>query len=85
MEQRDAYRPVRGFIFACTEKSEMECLKGLLFGTEKTYGPIVIRIREGDLLFLDNIDTDTLHGVLEGVSGDHEILNARLLGERMGN
>ena len=25
---------VRGFLFACTNKSEAECLKGLLFATE---------------------------------------------------
>jgi len=35
----------RGFLFACTNKSESECLNGLVFGTEKVYGPIVIRIR----------------------------------------
>jgi len=41
---------IRGFLCACTNKSEAECLNGLLFATGKSYGPIVIRIRQGDLL-----------------------------------
>jgi SAM-dependent methyltransferase len=57
-------------------------LEGLLFGTEKAYGPIVIRIRAGDLLFLNNIDTDVLHGVFRAVSEGRlnirpEALNAK--------
>ena len=56
-------RPIRGFLFACTDKSEYECLDRLLFSTDVVYGPVVIRIRPGDLLFLNNIDRDTLHGV----------------------
>jgi len=59
---------IRGFLFACTNKSEKECLNGPVFATEKFYGPIVIRIRKGDLLLLNNIDTDTLHGVFKAVS-----------------
>lgn len=58
----------RGFIFACTRKSESESLDGLLFATEKLYGPIVIRIRAGDLLFLNNLDTNVLYGVFRAVS-----------------
>lgn len=58
----------RGFLFACTNKSESECLERLLFATEKFYGPVVIRIREGDILFLNNINTDVLHGVFKAVS-----------------
>ena len=56
-------KPIRAFLFACTDKSEQECLDRLLFSTDKLYGPIVIRIRVGDLLFLNNIDQDTLIGV----------------------
>lgn len=59
---------VRGFFFACTAKSEAECLKRLLFGTEKTYGPIVLRIRSGDLLFLNNLTENTLLGIFKAVS-----------------
>jgi DNA modification methylase len=58
----------RGFIFACTVKNESECLNGPLFATESVYGPIVIRIRKGDLLFLNNLDMDVLHGVFRAVS-----------------
>lgn len=61
-------KPIRGFIFACTNKSEHECLDKLLFATDKLYGPIVIRIRKGDLLFLNNVDTNTLYGVYRAVS-----------------
>lgn len=58
----------RGFLFACTNKSEAECLNNLIFGTEKTYGPLVIRIRRGDILFLNDIDTDVLYGAFSAVS-----------------
>jgi hypothetical protein len=53
----------RGFLFACTKDTEDECFKRMIFATEKTYGPIVIRIRKGDLLFLNNLDTDVIYGV----------------------
>ena len=58
----------RGFLFACTRDTEDECFKRMLFATEKAYGPIVIRIRKGDLLFLNNIDTDVVYGVFRAVS-----------------
>lgn len=70
----DSEQPIRGFLFACTQKTEAECLEGLLFATEKFYGPIVIRIRQGDLLFLHNMDTNVLHGVFRAVAeGNHNI------------
>jgi DNA modification methylase len=59
---------VRGFIFACGESTEAECLARMLFGTDRTYGPVVIRIRKGDLLFLNNLDTDNLHGVFRAIT-----------------
>jgi len=68
MNEKDKTQLIRGFIFACTEKSEAECLERSLFATDKVYGPIVARIREGDLLFLNNMDTDMLHGVFQAVS-----------------
>ena len=59
---------VRGFLLACGESTEAECLTRMLFGTDRTYGPVVIRIRKGDLLFLNNIETDSLHGVFRAVT-----------------
>jgi DNA modification methylase len=63
-----ASKPVRGFLFACTEKTERECFERLLFGSDKVYAPVVTRVRKGDLLFLNNLDTDTLYGVFRAVS-----------------
>lgn len=68
IERKNKQKLIRGFIFACTEKSEAECIRRSLFATGKMYGPIVIRIREGDLLFLHNIDTDKLLGVYKAAS-----------------
>jgi len=74
MKEKDKEQLIRGFIFACTDKTEGECFERLLFGAQKTYAPIVIRIRRGDLLFLNNLDTDTLYGVFKAVSdGDLNI------------
>jgi len=58
----------RGFLFACTSDTEEECFNRMLFATEKAYGPIVIRVRKSDLLFLNNIDTDVIYGVFRAVS-----------------
>ena len=52
----------RGFILACTSKSEQECFDRMLFATNKLYGNNVLKIKKGDMLFLLNLDTDTLHG-----------------------
>jgi len=57
-----------GFIFASTQKIEAECLNRFLFGTDRVYGPIVIRIRKGDLLFLNNVNANVLYGVFKAVS-----------------
>lgn len=59
---------IRGFIFASTTKTEAECFERLLFGTGKVYGSIVIRVRKGDLLFLNNLSSNTLYGVFRAVS-----------------
>jgi len=61
-------KPIRGFIFTCSNKTESECFERLLFGTDRIYGPVVIRVRKDDLLFLVNMDTDTLYGVFKAVS-----------------
>jgi DNA modification methylase len=67
-ENRQEEPIIRGFIFACTRKTEAECLNRFLFGTSRVYGPIVIRIRKGDLLFLNNVDTNVIYGVFKAVS-----------------
>lgn len=59
---------IRGFIFACTKETESECLNRHLFGTDRVYGPIVVRIRKGDLIFLNNVDTNRLYGVFKATS-----------------
>lgn len=51
-----------GHIFACTSKSERECFDRMLFATNHVYGENVLKIKKGDLLFLLNLDTDTLYG-----------------------
>jgi hypothetical protein len=58
----------RGFLFACTDESERACLERRLFATWRLYGPVAIRIRSGDILFLNNIDTDTLYGVFKAIT-----------------
>jgi DNA modification methylase len=55
----------RGFILACTSKSEQECFDRLLFATNKLYGENVLKIKKGNMLFLLNIDTDTLYGTFK--------------------
>jgi len=70
-------KPVRGFIFACTDRTESECYDRMMLAADRTYGPVVIRIREGDLLFLHNLDTDALHGVFRAVSKGDFNLNAK--------
>ncbi len=52
-----------GFIFACTNKSEKEILKRFVFATNRAHGHKIFAIRQGDYLFLYNLDTDELRGV----------------------
>ena len=68
MKEPELLLLVRGFLFASTQTTEAECFTRLLLAKEKAYGPVVIRIRKGDLLFLNNIDTNTLHGVFRATS-----------------
>ena len=68
MKDTDKEPLIRAFLFACTDKSEAECFERPLFGTDKVYATIVTRVRRGDLLFLNNLDTNTLYGVFKAVS-----------------
>ena len=51
-----------GHFFACTNKTEQECFDRMLFGTGKPHGDGVLQIKKGDLLFLVNVDSDTIRG-----------------------
>ncbi|MEP0824169.1 MAG: methyltransferase domain-containing protein [Nitrososphaera sp.] len=57
-----------GHIFACTSKSERECFDRMLFAAGRIYGENVLKIKKGDLLFLLNLDTDTLYGTFRAKS-----------------
>ncbi len=61
-------RQAAGHVFACTSKSERECFDRMLFATSRVYGENVLKIKKGDLLFLLNLDTDTLHGTFRAKS-----------------
>jgi DNA modification methylase len=64
----------QGRIFACTNKTEQECLDRMLFATGRLYGEDVLEIKKGDPLFLLNMDTDTLHGTFRaGSAGKKDI------------
>jgi len=68
IDRKKAEVLTRGFLFACTRATEEECFNRMLFATEKAYGPIVTRVRKGDLLFLNNVDTDVIYGVFRAGS-----------------
>jgi DNA modification methylase len=57
-----------GHVFACTNKSEKECFDRMLFATNRVYGENVLKVKQGDLLFLLNLDSDTLYGTFRAKS-----------------
>lgn len=59
---------VKGYVFACTNSSQDECFKRLLFGSSKVYGAVAMRVRKGDFLFLWNLDSDLLYGVFRAAA-----------------
>lgn len=64
----------QGRIFACTSKTEKECLDRMLFATGRLYGEGVLAIKKGDPLFLLNLDTDVLRGTFTaGSDGKKDI------------
>ncbi|HXG05762.1 MAG TPA: DNA methyltransferase [Nitrososphaera sp.] len=68
-------KQVAGHIFACTSKSQQECFDRMLFAASRIYGDYVLKIKKGDLLFLLNIDTDTLYGTFRASSaGEKDIV-----------
>jgi DNA modification methylase len=50
-------------VFACTNSTQDECFKRLLFGSNKVYAATAIRVKKGNFLFLWNLDSDLLYGV----------------------
>jgi SAM-dependent methyltransferase len=65
----------QGHIFACTSKTEKECLDRMLFGTGRLYGDGVLKIKKGDALFLLNLDTDVIYGAFTaGSAGKKDIV-----------
>jgi len=52
----------KGCIFTCTDKTEKECFKRMLFSTNKIYEEKALKVKRGDILFLFNLDSDVLYG-----------------------
>jgi len=59
---------VQGEVLSCTESSEEECFRRLLFATNKVYAPGVMKIKKGYSLFLFNLDSKKLYGVFRATS-----------------
>jgi len=57
-----------GHIFACTSKSEQECFDRMLFAANRVYGENVLKIEKGALLFLLNLDSNTIYGTFRAKS-----------------
>ena len=58
----------KAHIFVCTNKTEPECLKRMLFGTSKLYADDVLSVKSGDLLFLLNVNSNILRGIFRAKS-----------------
>jgi DNA modification methylase len=67
-QMEDAGQAATGHIFACTSKSEQECFDRMLFATSRVYGESVLKVKKDDVLFLLNLDTDTLYGTFRAKS-----------------
>jgi len=60
--------PSRGHIFVCAEKTREECYRKSLFGSSKAYGAPVLRLKKGDILFLNDLSNDSLSGIYKAAS-----------------
>jgi DNA modification methylase len=67
----------KGHIFACTRKSENECLEKMVFATNKIYENKVFHVKKGDVLFLLNIDIDRLYGTFVAETDGGENLDPK--------
>lgn len=63
---------VSAHIFVCTNKTEHECLQRMLFGTSKLYAANVKAVKPGDVVFLLNVNSDTLYGVFNAKSNGRQ-------------
>jgi DNA modification methylase len=68
MEEIQQASSLRGYVFACTKKSQKECFDRMLFSTNKLYEDKVLGVKKGDLLFLLNIDSHVLYGAFNAKS-----------------
>ena len=59
---------MRYWKFVCTNETEAECFQRMLFGDTNRLRKVVERVREGDICFLYNLNTDTLFGPFEAIS-----------------
>lgn len=67
VEENSKNMKKHGFIFACTQKSEEEMLSANMIVTGKKYAHKIFAVREGDYIFLYNLDTDTLTGTFRAI------------------
>jgi len=68
VEETKEVRPPNGYVFLCNNRTERECLERKLFGSPKSEWNRVSQVKEGDILFLLNYQSNRLHGVFEAVS-----------------
>ncbi len=73
---------VKGYLFACTDKSERECLDNNLLGTSYVHGDAVLTLEPGDYLFLINLDSDKLFGPFHASSEGKFNLDTEIWGDR---
>jgi len=59
---------LRYWKFVCSKETEAECFQRMLFGDTAKFRGVVERVKEGDICFLYNLDTDTLFGPFEAKS-----------------
>jgi DNA modification methylase len=59
---------LHGEVLSCTDSSEGECFRRLLFATNRVHAPGFMRIKKGFLLFLLNMDSEKLYGVFRATS-----------------
>lgn len=66
--------PLRASIYICLNRTENECFNRMLFGLSRKYRERVLNTKKGSLIFLLNIQRDTLYGIFEAeVDGRKDI------------